>query len=104
MAKVLSVRLDDELEAWLAAYSRERGVKASQVVKTALASLRDDAGRSVPDLEQEPSEPAVPNRAARAGSPSPRSAPAEDPDLERFIQAMKIPKIARRHWGQGDVR
>jgi hypothetical protein len=44
-------RLDPELLDWADAYARERGSTRTEVVEAGLRSLREDSGRSVPDLE-----------------------------------------------------
>lgn len=50
MAKVLSVRVDDDLAAWVEGYAVERGVRRAQVLEGALREFRGLCASGVPDL------------------------------------------------------
>jgi hypothetical protein len=54
----VDLRLDRELLKWADGYARSRGSTRTEVVEAGLRSLREDAGRSVPDLEKPEVEPA----------------------------------------------
>jgi hypothetical protein len=46
------MRIPEDLLEWADAYAAERGVSRTALVTSALESLRDDAGRGVPELGQ----------------------------------------------------
>jgi hypothetical protein len=48
----VDIRVEPELAEWAVAYAVERGSTKTAVYEAALRSLREDAGRGVPDLEQ----------------------------------------------------
>lgn len=64
MTKVMSLRLDDELAAWVDRYAKERGVNRTQVLEGAVLSLQEGAKAGVPDLPQ--AKTSSPKRAAKA--------------------------------------
>jgi predicted DNA-binding protein len=66
MAKAHAVRLDDETTEWLERYAKERGTDKGAVLRSAVAAFREDAERSVPDLESRPLTVDVPG--VRRGS------------------------------------
>lgn len=52
MSKMVSVRLEDELVAWLDGYAEKRGVSRTELLGSAIESFRDDCERGVPDLRR----------------------------------------------------
>lgn len=52
MAKVLSVRVDDDLAEWVEGYASRRGAKRAQVHEAALRAFRDLCASGVPDLPE----------------------------------------------------
>jgi hypothetical protein len=54
----VDLRLDRELVDWADGYARSRGSTRTEVVEAGLRSLREDAERSVPDLEKPEVKPA----------------------------------------------
>jgi hypothetical protein len=52
MTKVL--RAEDGLADWAVEYAKKRGVPTAEVVSAAIRAFREDAERSVPDLERKP--------------------------------------------------
>lgn len=63
-AKVLSVRVPEELAAWLDEYAKERGVSRTDLLASALASFREDAKAGVPDLRTKIAEVRAASRSA----------------------------------------
>jgi hypothetical protein len=62
----VDLRLDPGLVEWADSYARERASTRTEVIEAGLRSLREDAGRSVPDLEPrkvevEPRRPVAPD-------------------------------------------
>jgi predicted transcriptional regulator len=51
-AKMVSLRLDEELLEWADAYAKERGVSRTALLESALASFRVDAESGVPELRE----------------------------------------------------
>jgi hypothetical protein len=56
MTKVL--RAEDGLADWAVEYAKQRGVPTAEVVSAAIRAFREDAERSVPDLEKPEVKPA----------------------------------------------
>jgi hypothetical protein len=54
MAKVVSVRVPEDLADWLDGYAERRGVTRGALVLSALVEFRDSAERGVPDLDRAP--------------------------------------------------
>jgi hypothetical protein len=48
----VDLRLDRELVDWADGYAKQRGVPTAEVVSAAIRAFREDAERSVPDLEK----------------------------------------------------
>jgi predicted transcriptional regulator len=57
--KGISVRLDDEVLAWLDRYAAERGTTRTALLETAIANFADDAERGVPELRRRLKEQAA---------------------------------------------
>lgn len=50
MTKVLNVRVEDELGAWVDEYAESRGVDKSTILRTAVESFKRDCEGGVPEL------------------------------------------------------
>lgn len=57
--KVVSLRLSDQVLAWLDRYAEERGTTRQALLDTAIANFADDARRGVPELRRRLSEQAA---------------------------------------------
>jgi predicted transcriptional regulator len=67
MAKVVSVRVPEDLADWLDGYAERRGVKRGDLIATALAGFREDCESGVPELRRTAELQAYTNRAEERG-------------------------------------
>jgi hypothetical protein len=94
MTKVL--RAEDGLADWAVEYAKQRGVPTAEVVSAALRSFREDAERSVPDLEagRDGRWERV-GREARVGCGGGSSAGVEQEDPGLVVMARVLARCSR---------
>lgn len=93
MAKVLSVRVDDDLAQWVESYAQQRDASRTQVHEAALVAFRGLCETGVPDLPEPKAGGRPKGDAVSATRPEPASvAPIEQARANAF---------ARRAEGQG---
>jgi hypothetical protein len=91
VSKAHAVRLGEDLSAWVESYAAERGVKASDLLRTAIEAFREDCEAGVPEIRALAREQAGMRSAAQA-------------QVRGVGDCPKRPEGFGHVWGEGDER